>query len=169
MTSPGCHRVGVGYDAHRLVEGRRLILGGAVIPHPAGLSGHSDADVLTHAVMDATLGAAGLGDIGRHFPPGDPRYKDISSMILLRNVVVLVGSHGYTIGNIDATILADEPALAPHIELMRNNLAQVLGVAVEQVGVKATTSEGMGFIGRREGIAAIAVAALIRSAGRDSP
>jgi 2-C-methyl-D-erythritol 2,4-cyclodiphosphate synthase len=159
----------VGYDVHRLVEGRRLILGGVVIPHPAGLLGHSDADVLTHAAIDAILGAAGLGDIGRHFPPGDPRYKDISSIVLLGKVVAMVGAHGYTIGNIDATVMAEEPALAPHIELMRQNLAQAMGVAVEQVSVKATTSEGMGFIGRREGLGAIAVAVLVCPAGRDTP
>ena len=169
MTFPAYHRVGVGYDAHRLEEGRRLVLGGVVILHPTGLLGHSDADVLIHAVMDAILGAAGLGDIGRHFPPGDPQYKDISSVILLRNVVDIVKSRGYTIGNIDATILADEPTLAPHLELMRQNLAGAMGVAVERVSVKATTSEGMGFVGRKEGLAAIAVAALAHAPGRDSP
>ncbi len=167
MTFPARHRVGVGYDAHRLVAGRRLVLGGVVIPHPTGLLGHSDADALTHAVMDAMLGAAGLGDIGRHFPPGDPRYKDISSALLLRKVVETIGSRGYAIGNMDATVLADEPRLEAYLDLMRQNLAETMGVATEQVGVKATTSEGMGFVGRREGIAAIAVVVLVAAGGRD--
>ncbi len=150
-------RVGMGYDVHRLVEGRKLILGGVEIPHPLGLLGHSDADVLLHAVMDALLGAAGLGDIGRHFPDTDPQYADISSLTLLHRVGEMLAEAGYTVGNIDATVVAQEPRLAPHISAMERHIADTLGIRIENVNVKATTEEGLGFTGRKEGIAAFAV------------
>ncbi len=151
-------RIGHGYDVHRLVEGRKLILGGVDIPWEKGLLGHSDADVLTHAVMDALLGAAGLGDIGRHFPDTDPAYAGADSLKLLEHVVELLGERGFSVGNVDATILAQRPKLAPHIPLMRDNLAQVIGVDPGRVNVKATTEEGLGFTGSGEGMAAHAVA-----------
>lgn len=151
-------RIGHGYDVHRLVEGRKLILGGVDIPWEKGLLGHSDADVLTHAVMDALLGAAGLGDIGKHFPDTDPAYAGADSLKLLEHVVGLLGERGFAVGNVDATILAQRPKLAPHIPLMRDNLAQVIGVDPGRVNVKATTEEGLGFTGSGEGMAAHAVA-----------
>ena len=151
-------RIGHGYDVHRLVEGRRLILGGVEVPFDKGLLGHSDADVLTHAVMDALLGAAGLGDIGKHFPDTDPAYTGADSLKLLGHVVGLLGERGFAVGNVDATILAQRPKLAPHIPLMRDNLAQVIGVDPGRVNVKATTEEGLGFTGSGEGMAAHAVA-----------
>lgn len=151
-------RIGHGYDVHRLVEGRKLILGGVDIPWEKGLLGHSDADVLTHAVMDALLGAAGLGDIGKHFPDTDPAYTGADSLKLLEHVVGLLGERGFAVGNVDATILAQRPKLAPHIPLMRDNLAQVIGVDPGLVNVKATTEEGLGFTGSGEGMAAHAVA-----------
>lgn len=151
-------RIGHGYDVHRLVEGRKLILGGVDIPWEKGLLGHSDADVLTHAVMDALLGAAGLGDIGKHFPDTDPAYTGADSLKLLEHVVGLLGERGFAVGNVDATILAQRPKLAPHIPLMRDNLAQVIGVDPGRVNVKATTEEGLGFTGSGEGMAAHAVA-----------
>lgn len=151
-------RIGHGYDVHRLVEGRRLILGGVDIPWERGLLGHSDADVLTHAVMDALLGAAGLGDIGRHFPDTDPAYAGADSLRLLAHVAALLRERGFTVGNVDATVLAQRPKLAPHIPQMRDNLARAMGVDPEQVNVKATTEEGLGFTGTGEGIAAHAVA-----------
>ncbi len=151
-------RAGIGFDAHRLAEGRRLVLGGVEIPHPSGLLGHSDADVLTHAVMDALLGAAADGDIGQHFPDRDPRWKNADSLRLLRHVVVRIGDLGWRIVNTDATVMAEEPKLAPHIPEMRSRLAAAMGVTVGAVSVKATTVETMGAIGRREGIAAMAVA-----------
>ena len=151
-------RIGHGYDVHRLVEGRKLILGGVDIPWEKGLLGHSDADVLTHAVMDALLGAAGLGDIGKHFPDTDPAYTGADSLKLLGHVVGLLGERGFAVGNVDATILAQRPKLAPHIPLMRDNLAQVIGVDPGRVNVKATTEEGLGFTGSGEGMAAHAVA-----------
>jgi len=154
-------RIGHGYDVHRLVEGRRLVLGGVEIPHTLGLLGHSDADVLTHAVMDALLGAAGLGDIGRHFPDSDPAYAGADSLKLLDKVMELVGEKGYEVENADATILAQKPKLAPHIEAMRANLAAHMGIPAERVNVKATTEEALGFTGRQEGIAAHAVALLV--------
>jgi 2-C-methyl-D-erythritol 2,4-cyclodiphosphate synthase len=151
-------RIGHGYDVHRLVEGRRLILGGVDVPWERGLLGHSDADVLTHAVMDALLGAAGLGDIGRHFPDTDPAYAGADSLKLLAHVVALLRERGFTVGNVDATVLAQRPKLAPHIPQMRDNLARTMEVGPEQVNVKATTEEGLGFTGSGEGMAAHAVA-----------
>lgn len=150
-------RIGHGYDVHRLVEGRRLILGGVDIPWEKGLLGHSDADVLTHAVMDALLGAAALGDIGKLFPDSDPAYKGADSLMLLGQVVQVLAENGYKIGNVDATVLAQRPKLAAHIPLMRDRLAAAMGVESEQVSVKATTEEGLGFTGAGEGIAAHAV------------
>ena len=151
-------RIGHGYDVHRLTEGRRLILGGVDIPWEKGLLGHSDADVLTHAVMDALLGAAGLGDIGKHFPDTDPAYKGADSLKLLERVVVLLEERGFAVGNVDATVLAQRPKLAPYIPKMRENLARVMGVDPSRVNVKATTEEGLGFTGSGEGMAAHAVA-----------
>lgn len=153
-------RIGHGYDVHRLVEGRKLILGGVEVPHTLGLLGHSDADVLTHAVMDALLGAAALGDIGRHFPDTDPAYAGADSLKLLDHVVELLEEKGYQVGNVDATILAQKPKLAPYIEKMRGNLAARMKVEPDQVNVKATTEEKLGFTGAEEGIAAHAVALL---------
>ena len=155
-------RIGHGYDVHRLVEGRRLILGGVEVPHTLGLLGHSDADVLTHEVMDALLGAAGLGDIGRHFPDTDPAYAGADSLKLLDHVVELLGARGWQVGNVDATILAQRPKLAPYLEQMRENLAARMKAALEQVNVKATTEEKLGFTGAEEGIAAHAVCLLER-------
>ena len=155
-------RIGHGYDVHRLVEGRRLILGGVDIPWERGLLGHSDADVLTHAVMDALLGAAGLGDIGRHFPDTDPAYAGADSLRLLAHVTALLRERGFTVGNVDATVLAQRPKLAPHIPQMRDNLARVMGVDASQVNVKATTEESLGFTGSGEGMAAHAVALIER-------
>ena len=153
-------RIGHGYDVHRLVEGRKLILGGVEVPHTLGLLGHSDADVLTHVVMDALLGAAALGDIGRHFPDTDPAYAGADSLKLLDHVVELLEKKGYQVGNVDATILAQKPKLAPYIEKMRDNLAARMKVEPDQVNVKATTEEKLGFTGAEEGIAAHAVALL---------
>lgn len=153
-------RIGHGYDVHRLVEGRTLILGGVEVPHTLGLLGHSDADVLTHAVMDALLGAAALGDIGRHFPDTDPAYAGADSLKLLDHVVELLEEKGYQVGNVDATILAQKPKLAPYIEKMRDNLAARMKVEPDQVNVKATTEEKLGFTGAEEGIAVHAVALL---------
>ena len=158
------HRTGIGFDTHRLVEGRALILGGVRIPHATGLLGHSDADVLTHAIMDALLGAVADGDIGRHFPDTDPRWKDADSLDLLRQVTARLASLGWQVGNVDATVLAEAPRLAPHIDRMRTRLAAALGVADGAVSVKATTVEGLGAIGRREGISAMAVATVTRAA-----
>ncbi len=157
-------RIGHGYDVHKLVEGRKLILGGVDIPWEKGLLGHSDADVLTHALMDALLGAAALGDIGLHFPDSDPAFKGISSLKLLERTVVLLSQGGWRIGNVDATIVAQRPKLAPHIPRMRANIACCCGIEEAQVNVKATTTEHLGFAGREEGIAAQAVA-LLESAG----
>ena len=151
-------RIGHGYDVHRLVEGRKLILGGVDVPFERGLLGHSDADVLAHAVMDALLGAAALGDIGKLFPDSDPAYEGADSLALLRRVSELLGENGYRIGNVDATVLAQRPRLAPHIPLMRERLAAAMGVDPGRVSVKATTEEGLGFTGAGEGIAAHAVA-----------
>jgi 2-C-methyl-D-erythritol 2,4-cyclodiphosphate synthase len=150
-------RVGLGYDAHRLVAGRPLILGGVEIPHTQGLLGHSDADVLSHAIGDALLGAVGAGDLGTHFPDRDPAYKDISSLILLERIMAVVRDRGFTPVNVDATIVAQEPRLAPHIPEMQQKLAPILGLAPHDVNVKATTTEQMGFTGRGEGMAAYAV------------
>ena len=150
-------RIGHGYDVHRLVENRKLILGGVQIPHYYGLLGHSDADVLTHAVMDALLGAAGLWDIGHAFPDTDDSFKDISSMVLLGRVMEMLGERGYRVVNVDSTIIAQAPKLAPYIPRMKANLARLMGILPEQVNVKATTEEKLGFSGREEGIAAHAV------------
>lgn len=154
-------RVGMGYDVHRLTEGRKLILGGVEIPWEKGLLGHSDADVIVHAVMDALLGAAALGDIGKHFPDTDPAYKGISSILLLRHVTELLNKNGYTIGNVDATIIAQKPKMAPHILKMRENMAEAMGIPVDCLNIKATTEEGLGFTGREEGIAAQAICLLL--------
>jgi len=154
-------RIGHGYDVHRLVEGRKLILGGVEIPHILGLDGHSDADVLVHAIMDALLGAAALGDIGKLFPDTDDAYRGIDSMILLDRVRMVVENKGYAIGNVDATVLAQKPKLASHIPQMRRRIAQVLQIEEDQVNVKATTEERLGFTGKEEGIAAHAVCLLI--------
>ena len=151
-------RIGHGYDVHRLVEGRKLILGGVEIPFEKGLLGHSDADVLAHAVMDALLGAAALGDIGKLFPDSDPAYSGADSLVLLRRVAEVLAEHGYGIGNVDATVLAQRPKLAPYILEMRERRAAAMGVGPGQVSVKATTEEGLGFTGTGEGIAAHAVA-----------
>lgn len=153
-------RVGMGYDVHKLVEGRDLIIGGVKIPHTLGLLGHSDADVLLHAVMDALLGAAGLGDIGKHFPDTDPQYKGISSVRLLEHVAELIEQKGYVVENIDATIIAQRPKMRPYIEQMEKNIADALGISPEQINVKATTEEGLGFTGTEEGISSQAVCAL---------
>lgn len=155
-------RTGIGYDVHRLVEGRPLVLGGVRIPYDRGLEGHSDADVVLHAIGDALLGAAALGDVGAHFPPDDPAWKDADSVDLLRRIVGLVADAGWEVADVDATLLAEAPKIRPHVDAMRNAIAAALGVPVERVSVKATTSEGMGFVGRGEGMAALAVAGLAR-------
>ncbi|MBO6292470.1 MAG: 2-C-methyl-D-erythritol 2,4-cyclodiphosphate synthase [Selenomonas sp.] len=155
-------RFGMGYDVHKLVEGRKLILGGVEVPHTRGLLGHSDADVLLHAISDALLGAAALGDIGRHFPDTDPQYKGADSMKLLAHVVALIKEKGYKVGNVDATIVAQRPKLKDHIQTMNENIARVLEVEPDQVNVKATTEEKLGFTGTEQGISAYAVAGLER-------
>ena len=155
-------RVGTGYDVHKLVEGRKLILGGVEIPHSLGLLGHSDADVLLHAIMDALLGAAALGDIGKHFPDTDDHYKGISSLKLLEHVEQLLQKHGYEIGNIDATVIAQKPKLRPYIEEMEKNIAEVLGISGDQINVKATTEEGLGFTGEQQGISSQAICCLYK-------
>lgn len=154
-------RIGQGYDVHRLVEGRKLILGGMEIPYERGLLGHSDADVLLHAIMDAMLGAAGLGDIGRHFPDNDPDYKDADSLILLQTVAHKLNEAGWRVGNLDATIVAQKPKLAAYLPQMREKIAKAVGVMPEQINVKATTEEGLGFTGSGDGIAAQAVVLLV--------
>lgn len=156
---------GIGYDVHRLVEGRRLVLGGVTIPHERGLLGHSDADVLVHAIMDALLGAAGLGDIGRHFPDSDPALKGISSLILLERVRGILEREGLRPMNIDSTVIAEAPRLAPWIPEMRRRIAGVLDLAPERVNVKATTNEGIGPVGHGEGIVAYAAASLVSDTG----
>ena len=153
-------RTGLGIDTHAFAPGRPLILGGVDIPHELGLAGHSDADVLTHAVIDALLGAAGLGDIGQHFPDTDPRFEDADSLELLRTVVVYLGERGFAIGNVDATVVLERPRLAPYRDAIRDTLAGALGLPAGAVNVKATTGERMGFVGRGEGAAAMAVATL---------
>jgi len=150
-------RIGHGYDVHRLVEGRNLILGGVKIEYEKGLLGHSDADVLLHAISDSLLGAAALGDIGKHFPDNDPAYKGANSLVLLRRVAELIASHGYRVGNIDATVIAQAPKLAPHIEKMRQNIADAVGADPDCISVKATTEEKLGFTGDGSGISAHAV------------
>ncbi|MGP1441956.1 MAG: 2-C-methyl-D-erythritol 2,4-cyclodiphosphate synthase [Anaerovoracaceae bacterium] len=155
-------RIGNGYDVHVLVEGRRLVLGGCEIIYEKGLSGHSDADVLLHAIMDAMLGAAAEGDIGRHFPDSDERYKDISSLELLSKTESILTSKGYRVGNIDATVVAEKPRIAPYVDRMRANIASVLKISVERINIKGTTTEGLGFTGRGEGIAAYATALILK-------
>ena len=150
-------RIGHGYDVHRLVEGRKLILGGVEISYHKGLLGHSDADVLLHAISDSLLGAAALGDIGKHFPDSDEKYKGADSLVLLSEVAKILSQNGYCVVNVDATVLAEAPKLAPHILAMRENIARALGTDIDTVSVKATTEEGLGFTGAKEGIAAHAV------------
>lgn len=154
-------RIGHGYDVHKFSENRKCIIGGVNIPFELGLLGHSDADVLLHAVCDALLGAAALGDIGKHFPDNDNAFKDIDSRVLLRKTVALLKEKGYKIGNIDATVIAQKPKMAPHIEKMRQNIADDCGIKLDCVNVKATTEEGLGFTGRLEGISAHAVCVII--------
>ena len=153
-------RIGIGYDVHQLVPDRKLWLGGVEIPHTLGLLGHSDADVLIHAICDAILGAAALGDIGKHFPDNDPNYKNIDSKILLKKCGELIAEKGYSIGNIDSIVVAQKPKIGPYIPVMRQTLAEVLGIEADQVSVKATTTEHLGFEGREEGISAQAVVLL---------
>jgi 2-C-methyl-D-erythritol 2,4-cyclodiphosphate synthase len=157
---PPLQRVGIGYDVHAFGKGRKFILGGVSIPHPVGLVGHSDADVLIHAVCDALLGAAALGDIGKHFPNTDPKYKNISSLRLLQHVGKLLASHQFRIINVDSTVLLEQPKILKHSPSMAENIATCLGIAVTQVSIKATTNEGLGFAGRREGCAALAIASI---------
>ncbi|MBQ8787791.1 MAG: 2-C-methyl-D-erythritol 2,4-cyclodiphosphate synthase [Oscillospiraceae bacterium] len=155
-------RIGHGYDVHKLVEGRKLILGGVDIPHETGLLGHSDADVVVHAIMDAMLGALALGDIGKHFPDTDPVYSGADSIMLLKRVTEIIAEQGYAVGNIDSTIICQAPKLAPHIDMMRKNIAEAIGCDISQVSVKATTEEKLGFTGAKEGISAHAVCVLLR-------
>lgn len=153
-------RSGIGYDSHRFAKGRRLILGGVEIPHPEGLAGHSDADVVAHAITDALLGAAALGDIGAHFPPGDDRWAGADSIVLLERAVGLLASSGYRPGNIDVSVVCEQPRIGPHVDAIRARLAAALGLPVTAVSVKGTTNEGMGWVGRGEGIATLAVATI---------
>ena len=155
-------RIGFGYDVHRLVEGRPLILGGEEIPYAKGLLGHSDADVLIHALMDALLGAAAMGDIGKHFPDSDPAYKGADSMVLLEQVVKLLQLANFQVNNVDVTVVAQAPKLAGYIPAMRRNIAEVLGTSIDDVSVKATTTEGLGFAGEGQGIACYAVCSIIK-------
>ena len=155
-------RVGLGYDVHKLVDGRKLIIGGVDIPHEKGLLGHSDADVLVHAVMDSILGALALGDIGKHFPDTDEKYKGADSIKLLEFVYNLIDEKGYAIGNIDCTIIAQSPKMAPHIINMRENIAKALNTSIDSINVKATTEEGLGFTGAKEGIAAQSICLLVK-------
>jgi 2-C-methyl-D-erythritol 2,4-cyclodiphosphate synthase len=157
-------RVGFGYDAHRLVEGRSLILGGVKIPHPLGLLGHSDADVLTHAIVDAILGALARGDMGQHFPDSDPAYKDMDSLLMLKEVMEWVKADGFRVNQADTTIVAEAPKLAPSLVTMKERLSEALGINMDQINIKATTSEGMGFCGRQEGMEAYAVVTLVANA-----
>lgn len=153
-------RVGIGYDIHRLAPDRRLVLGGVAIEHPTGLVGHSDGDVLLHAIMDALLGAAGLGDLGKHFPSDDPDYEGASSMVLLRRVAKLLGNAGLTVGSLDATVIAEAPRLAAHTSAMCGNVAEAVGIDARRVSVKATTNDGLGALGAGQAIAALATALL---------
>ncbi len=156
-------RVGFGYDVHPLVSGRKLILGGVEVPYGRGLAGHSDADVLVHAICDSLLGALGAGDIGQHFPNHDPRFQGISSLLLLKEVGVLIARSEYLVANLDATVIIEEPKILPYMRQMRENISQALGISWTQVNVKATTAEGLGFVGEKKGIAAYAVALLASS------
>ena len=153
-------RTGIGYDAHRFIEGRRLVLGGVEIPHEFGLDGHSDADVVLHAITDALLGAAALGDIGQHFPPSDPAYRDQSSLTFLGYARSLLTGSGFRVVNVDCNVVAEAPKILPHALAMRETIAAALGITISGVSIKATTNEGMGFTGRQEGIAAMAVASI---------
>ncbi|MDQ2951081.1 MAG: 2-C-methyl-D-erythritol 2,4-cyclodiphosphate synthase [Chloroflexota bacterium] len=153
-------RAGIGYDIHRLAKGRRLVLGGVAIEHPMGLQGHSDGDVLLHALMDALLGAANLGDIGRHFPSDDPAYAEARSTELMRRVGGLVREHGFTVSSLDATVIAQAPRVAPHVQAMRESIAEALEIDVDRVSVKATTNDGLGVVGAGEAIAVLAIAQL---------
>lgn len=155
-------RVGISYDVHRLVEGRELIVGGVSIPYDKGLLGHSDADVLTHAIMDAILGAMAQGDIGKHFPDTDPAYKGASSLKLLEYVGKLLDKENYKIGNIDGTIIAQQPKMSPHIHQMRENIAQILQIDINQINIKATTEEGLGISGQGDGMASQAIALIVK-------
>ena len=155
-------RIGMGYDVHKLVEDRKLIIGGVEIPFEKGLLGHSDADVLLHAIMDSLLGACALGDIGKHFPDTDPKYKGISSIKLLEETGMLILQKGYSINNIDATIIAQKPKMSPHIELMRKNIAAALNIDIDQINIKATTEEGLGFTGEMLGISSQSIASINR-------
>lgn len=157
-------RVGFGYDAHRLAEGRPLILGGVKIPHHLGLLGHSDADVLTHAIIDAILGALARGDIGQHFPDSDPAYKDMNSLLILKKVMEWVKGDGFRINQVDTTIVAEAPKLATSLTAMKDRLSEVLAIQTDQINIKATTTEGMGFCGRQDGMEAYAVVSLIANA-----
>ena len=154
------YRIGNGYDVHRLVEGRKLILGGVNIPHSLGLDGHSDADVLCHALCDSLLGASGAGDLGKHFPDTDDQWKGVSSLVLLKKTGIIISERGYQITNIDTTIVAQQPKLAPHIQAMTSNISKCLKIQSDQVNIKATTTENLGFTGREEGISAYAVVLL---------
>lgn len=154
-------RVGIGYDVHKLVQGRKLIVGGVEIEYEKGLLGHSDADVLIHAIMDALLGAASLGDIGKHFPDTDEKFRDISSISLLKHVAETLANNGYRVNNIDATIVAQQPKMAPYIEDMKKNISYTLGIKEDTVNIKATTEEGLGFTGSGEGISSMAVASIV--------
>jgi 2-C-methyl-D-erythritol 2,4-cyclodiphosphate synthase len=158
-------RIGIGYDSHRFAEGRRLILAGVAVPHERGLLGHSDADVVAHAVTDALLGAAALGDIGTHFPPSDPQWRDADSLQLLQNAYHSVEELNYQVVNVDVTVVCELPKLSPHIPAMREKLAHTLGIGVQHVSIKAKTNEGMGWLGRGEGVAAMAVALLNTTEG----
>ncbi len=153
-------RIGMGYDVHKLVEDRKLIMGGVEIPFEKGLLGHSDADVLLHAIMDSLLGACALGDIGKHFPDTDPKYKGISSIKLLEETGVIISENGYSINNIDATIIAQKPKMSPHIDLMRKNIATALNIDIDQINIKATTEEGLGFTGKMLGISSQSIASV---------
>lgn len=155
-------RVGIGYDVHKLVEGRKLIIGGVDIPYEKGLLGHSDADVLLHAIKDSILGAAALGDIGKHFPDTDPKYKGASSLGLLKEVGILLDSKGYLVNNLDAIIIAQSPKMAPHIDNMKSNVAEALNIEIDKVNIKATTTEGLGFVGVGEGIAAKSIVSIVK-------
>jgi len=158
-------RIGVGYDSHRFVAGRPLVLGGIIIAHDYGLDGHSDADVLLHAIADALLGASGLGDIGHHFPDTEERFRDMQSTRLLADVFTMIVKEGYQVGNVDAVVIAEKPKLAPHIAAMRAKIGRILVIPAEQVSIKATTNENMGFVGREEGIAVIATSLLYKDHG----
>ncbi|MBW4827809.1 MAG: 2-C-methyl-D-erythritol 2,4-cyclodiphosphate synthase [Clostridiaceae bacterium] len=155
-------RVGIGYDVHKLVEKRKLIIGGVEIPHDKGLLGHSDADVLIHAIMDSILGALGLGDIGKHFPDTDEKYKDISSMVLLEEIWNILSENGYRIGNIDSIIVAQSPKMAPYIDAMKENIARVLNTPIDNINIKATTTEELGFEGNKEGMSAHSICMLLK-------